>query len=540
MLNRRELLSVLLGSSAATLAGCSRSTLPSTGNLFAPNHVIGHQIRDKRVWPAANSAPKNVDVLIVGGGIAGLSAAWRLQKSGLEDFTVLELDGAAGGTARSGKRGTFAYPWGAHYLPTPMAENQAIIELLDEMGVVESLLDDGTPIIAEQHLCREPEERVFVDGVWHEGLYPFAGASDEDTSQLEKFTSEIDRWVQRRDDKGKRMFAIPAAGGSADSQVMSLDQETMAQWMDRQGFTSSRLRWLVDYSCRDDFGLSINQTSAWAGLFYFASRVRNPSDESQGVITWPEGNGRIVNHLAKSCGDRLLSNHAVTEIASDPSGAVVTALDIETNRTVRFRAKRVVFAAPQFLAQHLIPDLTPERIAGAKRFQYGSWVVANVHLSDRPEESGFQMCWDNVIFGSKSLGYVTSTHQTGIDHGPTVLTWYYPMVDIDPRLSRKELLSLDWADWADVVLADLEVPHRNIRSLVTQLDIMRWGHAMIQPQVGFVSSDARQQAATPHGPVHFAGTDLSGIALMEEAFFHGVRSAEEVLSMIGKQVTSVL
>jgi hypothetical protein len=30
--------------------------------------------------------------------------------------------------------------------------------------------------------------------------------------------------------------------------------------------------------------------------------------------------------------------------------------------------------------------------------------------------------------------------------------------------------------------------------------------------------------------VHFAHSDLSGIALFEEAFYHGVRAAEEVLS----------
>jgi len=35
------------------------------------------------------------------------------------------------------------------------------------------------------------------------------------------------------------------------------------------------------------------------------------------------------------------------------------------------------------------------------------------------------------------------------------------------------------------------------------------------------------------GAVHFAGTDLSGVALLEEAFFHGVRAAEEILAVRG-------
>ena len=150
------------------------------------------------------------------------------------------------------------------------------------------------------------------------------------------------------------------------------------------------------------------------------------------------------------------------------------------------------------------------------------------------------MSWDNVIYGSRSLGYVTSTHQTGIDHGATVVTWYHPLTGVDPRLKRKELLSLTWSDWADVVLSDLQVPHPDIADLVTRLDVMRWGHAMVQPRVGFVSSEARKLAAEPSGGIHFAGTDLSGIALFEEAFYHGVRAAEEVMPALGLEHSSVL
>ena len=481
-------------------------------------------------------------MVIVGGGIAGLSAAWRLQQAGLQDYVVLELEDDAGGTSRSGRDGQFAYPWGAHYLPTPMAENRAIIRLLRQMNVLEEILDDGTPVIAEQFLCRDPEERVFHDGQWHAGLYPRAGADPDELRQLAEFQEEVARWVAKRDARGRRMFALPISEGSRDPEVMSLDQESMADWMDRHGWTSPRLRWLVDYSCRDDYGLSIQQTSAWAGMFYFASRVRAPGDESQAVITWPEGNGRIIRHLATMCGPRLRTGHAVTEITPSPSKVPVEVVALATARDdpVGFRSSQVIFAAPQFLAPHLIRGFEQRRGHGTRSFQYGSWLVANVHLRDRPMEDGFPMCWDNVIHGSKSLGYVTSTHQTGLDHGPTVLTWYYAFSDLAPKISRQELLALTWSDWADVVLADLEVPHPDIRSHVTRVDVMRWGHAMIQPRVGFVSSQARRNAAKPDGSIHFAGTDLSGIALLEEAFYHGVRAAEEVLQARHIETSSIL
>ena len=56
---------------------------------------------------------------ILGAGVAGLSAAWRLHRRGVTDFTVLELEDRPGGTSRSGENAVSAFPWGAHYVPAP-------------------------------------------------------------------------------------------------------------------------------------------------------------------------------------------------------------------------------------------------------------------------------------------------------------------------------------------------------------------------------------------------------------------------------------
>ncbi len=63
---------------------------------------------------------------------------------------------------------------------------------------------------------------------------------------------------------------------------------------------------------------------------------------------------------------------------------------------------------------------------------------------------------------------------------------------------------------------------------------MRWGHAMIRPKPGFVWGDARRAAAEPFRGVHFAHSDLSGVALFEEAFHHGCRAAEEVAQALAR------
>ena len=156
-------------------------------------------------------------------------------------------------------------------------------------------------------------------------------------------------------------------------------------------------------------------------------------------------------------------------------------------------------------------------------------MVANLFLKDRPTDRGFPLSWDNVLYESPGLGYVVATHQRGLDRGPTVFTYYYPLCDNDPREARTRLLSAGRDEWADIALTDLSRAHREIRSLTERLDVMRWGHAMIRPRPGFVWSEARRIASKPYRGIHFANTDLSGVALFEEAFYHGTRAADEVI-----------
>jgi len=61
---------------------------------------------------------------------------------------------------------------------------------------------------------------------------------------------------------------------------------------------------------------------------------------------------------------------------------------------------------------------------------------------------------------------------------------------------------------------------------------MRWGHAMIRPRTGFMWGQARRAAAVPYRSIHFAHSELSGVALFEEAFDAGIRAADEVLRVV--------
>jgi hypothetical protein len=156
-------------------------------------------------------------------------------------------------------------------------------------------------------------------------------------------------------------------------------------------------------------------------------------------------------------------------------------------------------------------------------------MVANLTLRDRPASRGFPLAWDNVLYESPSLGYVVATHQGGRDHGPTVFTYYLPLLDDDVRRGRARLLATSWEEWVERILADLGPAHPDLRSLVERVDVYLWGHAMVRPRPGHLWSRALSASARPFGRIHFAHTDLSGMALFEEAQYWGIRAAEAVM-----------
>jgi phytoene dehydrogenase-like protein len=510
---RRDFVQMLLGGAAAMACRSERRTPPAV--LVDTGMQRGHaRVRDARALPAITRW-RHHRVVVVGAGVAGLAAAWQLRRLGIHDVVVLELDDVIGGTARGGSSEVTSYPWGAHYIVAPLADQTALIALLGEMGAIESTAADGTPIVDEALRCREPEERVYYLGRWYEGLYLEAGASPDDRRQLAVFRREVDRWAGWRDPAGRRAFALPRAGSTDDPAVTALDSISFASWLDLRGLTSPRLRWLADYACRDDYALTAAETSAWAGLFYFAARQKGPGLAAQSVVTWPNGNGALVSQLAKS--QAVETGVSVVDLADD--GTLVA---IDAGGPFGIHADAVVCAVPRFVANRIVQSRR-----GQPHGDYGAWTVANVHLSARPHEHGrgAPPAWDNVFHDSPSLGYVSATHQRGRDRGPTVWTWYYPFTDEDAAKVRTKLAGATADDWVEVIVGDLERAHPDIRNLVDHVEVAFWGHGMIRPRVGSMFP-AASSART--GKIRFAHTDLSGIALFEEAFDHGLAAAADI------------
>lgn len=528
-LSRRELLTIFLGAPFAMTA-CERFDAPQRfpeGEIVGQSATLGHVLREGRKFEVPANNWQNVKVAIIGGGVAGLAAAWKLKKSGEQDFVLLELEKEPGGTSISGKSEPVDHPWGAHYLPVPFRENTELIELLQEMSLTEGFNGESDIVIKEQYLCREPEERVFYKGRWYHGLYLHVGESEDDVRQLADFQKKLDEWVNWRDAVGRRAFIVPSALCSDDAAVKSLDKITFGDWLRQQGFTSERLFWYCDYACRDDYGLTLEQTSAWAGLFYFCSRVRKSGEESQPFITFPEGNGRFVEHLKNSVNEKIGRSHMAVSVVPTENGVDVVCL--ANGELKGYRCESVIYAAPIFTAPFVISGFNEAPPFNARAFHSNAWFVANLHLKDRPRprfSKDFPLAWDNVLYESPSLGYVNATHQKGIDYGATVWTYYYPMCHETD--GRTKLFNYEWRELADVCLTDIARAHPEIYDLCDRLDIMRWGHAMISPTPGFIWGGEREKALKPYRNIHFAHTDLSGIALFEEAFYHGLKAAAAV------------
>jgi monoamine oxidase len=152
-----------------------------------------------------------------------------------------------------------------------------------------------------------------------------------------------------------------------------LDRLTMQQWMAQQKLDSRYLNWYVNYACRDDYGSLARDTSAWAGVHYFAAR----NQDEKGPLTWPEGNGWIARRLIDRLKPWIRPSSPVFSITRDGRRLRVR------SETVEYSAERVIFAAPAFLASYIV-----EGAPRAEGFVYSPWLTANLTLIECLKSTG--------------------------------------------------------------------------------------------------------------------------------------------------------
>jgi monoamine oxidase len=513
---RRQLLEA---AGAWALAGCGEAPLPALeGGWVGAAMQRGHRLRADDLPRAA--VQRRAAVLVVGAGIAGLASARAFVRQGIDDVQLLELEDAPGGNSRGHVLAGQPCPLGAHYLPVPGAAAREVSDWLHEIGLLRQEL--GRTVADERHLCHSPQERLFFDGAWAEGLLPPAEPGSATLAQYRRFAAAVAA-------AQKIGFALPSFRAPWTPAHAALDALSFADWLAQQRLDDAALRWYLDYCCRDDYGAGLATVSAWAGLHYFASRHGfhaggDEPAEAEPVFTWPEGNAWLVQRLAAPFAQRLHAGRTVLRVAESRHGVDVLAWDEAAARAEAWTAGRVVLAVPLFAAARLLqnpPDAL--RVATAGQLQ-APWLVANLQLSrpllDRP---GAPPSWDNVVYGSAGLGYVDAGHQrlNPARPGATVLTAYHAL----PTAERAVLAGDDWRPWAARVLADLAGVHPDLRGRLQRIELMRYGHAMAVPAPGRRGSAALAALRQARGRVRFAHADLAGYSVFEEAFTLGTLAA---------------
>jgi protoporphyrinogen oxidase len=530
-MNRRRFLqtAVALAGGGVWLAGCRRSVPSVPVRILGANAAVGHLLRDKTNQPVAGH-PERVRTVIVGGGVSGLSAAYHLAQSGNQDFVLLELDTAPGGNARYGQNETSAYPLGAHYVPTPNNDLKEYLAFLQTAGVITGYDKQELPIYRDEYLCFDPQERLHYNGRWQEGLIPSVGLTPEELTEIRRFLKQMDQFRYAKGTDGTDAFAIPVNASSGDERFRKLDALTMRDWLLQNNYRSTPLHEYVNYCCRDDFGTPYAACSAWGGIHYFAARKGTGSNAGHSdVLTWPEGNGFLANALRKPVAHQIRCNALALGVTQTAEGVQVTYHDVATNQSKAILARQVILAVPQYVAARLLDD--PDRTTAIrKQFSYVPWLVANVHLRALNRAETAAICWDNVWQHSQSLGYVHASHQLlQTEHDQLNLVYYYPFTEGTTTAERHQAQARTEADWANLILTDMEQVHPQIRDCVLDISVQLWGHSMAQPRPGHFFNGQRQHWSAPIGDrIFFAHTDHAGISIFEEAFYQGLNAARAI------------
>jgi hypothetical protein len=539
------------GSALVALLQKSRHHFPC--RLLGPSRALGHILRDPAALARARATPISDQtilykkVVIIGGGMAGLSAAWWLKKNHFDDFVLLELEKEVGGNAACGKNEWGSYPWGAHYVPIPNPESAYVRQLFEELKIIQGYSQAGEPIYDDLMLCHEPQERLYKDGSFHEGLVPKRGLQAAEAADIARFFAMMVAFRQAKGKDGKAAFAIPLDLSSSEERFRDLDKMTMSKWLADNGFKTGPLLWYVTYCCRDDYGATPDNVSAWAGIHYFAGRRGTAANaEQNAVLTWPQGNGYLAGKLRDQCSAVIEANALVTAVTSkadeagSSSGKTRVSYLKPAGEAKSIDCDYVIFAAPRFVAAKVIEDPIFKSIGdsnsnNSKKLNYAPWMVANITLKKSPDARGTAIAWDNVSYYSDSLGYVVADHQEiSTREKPLVITYYYPLSKDTPKIARQNLYSADVEKWRSLVVEDLSKIHPEIESQILSIDFWPWGHGMIRPDPGFIWGDQRQAMKDPLGNIVFAHSDMSGMSNFEEAQYHGVEAAKTILGKIGR------
>ena len=535
-MDRRSFIAMAGGGGAAAVTGAGFYRWQEiTPTLHYPGRAEGHFLREQKKLPAP-SAVIDTDVVILGSGMAGLVAAWKLKKLG--HAGALMIDGPQSfGNAAGGRFGELAYPTGAHYLPLPSPDMTYVREILADLGIIMRDAAADKPYYDEQVLLHGPHERLLYKGAWQEGVIPSVDVDAQELAEHARFFAELERLRALRGADGGYVFAFPAVRSAPDPAIDALDTITLRQWLEQNGYRSPTLHWYVNYCSRDDYGASYDKVSAWAGLHYFCSRRGEAANAGSGAwLTWPGGMQALAEQLAAASGVARRGGTAVS-LRQTAAGVEALCFTLEGGvaKTFLVRARKAICAMPLYVAARVVENI------GALGFNprlhmpvYSPWLVANFLMKAFPAElPDAPLSWDNVVYQEPGLGYVVSTHQDlrAAPPAKTVFSAYVALSDRSPAEARRWMQAASAQELVTLASADLKAAYGiKFAPCVERVDITLRGHAMAAPLPNFRSNAGLKALREANGAIVFAHADLTGFSVFEESAWWGCEAARRVLA----------
>jgi monoamine oxidase len=468
-------------------ARVSRRELLAVGAVGAATLYLG---LDRRASSGRRSYRGRV--IVVGAGLAGLSAAWELERRGWQTV-VLEARPRVGGRCHTlrGFAGGQVAEAGGEYIDTTHRQMRRFAK---RFGL---RLDDV------RHSEDRYEAAVYVGGRL-QGLERFAGP--DASAEIERFYAEAWRLAHPLDP------ADPAAAGTA------YDRRTVAEFIDEVGIVG-RPRQLLDREIRDDYAIEPEKLS----LLFFLTETKvswNTPDSGVEAFRVHGGNDQIARGFANRLEQPPHLGARVTAVRSTGNGVRVTAGGEE------FDGDHVVLAAalPGLRGVRFEPALPAALAAAIEELQYGPITKTPLQYARRFWHWGG---WS----GETLTDLPVSTTWEATDRQPGRRGVLMTYASGDAGLAAA---SLPEAERVEVTAAQLNRIYPGSAALLGDTASIPWSNSLLNG--GAYSAFAPGQVTDfwtalrrPHGRIHLAGEHTAKFCgYMEGALESGLRAARRI------------
>ncbi|MCB9640795.1 MAG: FAD-dependent oxidoreductase [Myxococcales bacterium] len=447
----------------------------------------------------------SVDVVIVGAGLAGLSAAWELSRRGLS-VCVLEARDRVGGRVRTSREGWLHGQYaeaGAEYVGT---EHERVAAYLEEMGLSRTKAAD-------------PYQRVQFGGKVTSFLRPEASVIPERLGRL----------------LSGNFFSMDLEEACLLPIFDALGAETEEEAVERGGRLSVEEGLKLIEAYPEEQTYVAMRIVPFEGVGLDAINVLDlgqegwPDDYQEEMYRVEGGNQRLPEALAERLGDKVILGGKVRAISQDDAGAEVCFLQQGEDCCVRGRA--VLLALPLVALQSVKsqPAWPAPMQAAMSQMNYGKVLKVNVQFARRFWEDAD---WNGGMISDHPLCVWHATEHQGGESGILALYLTGPFAEDMRGLGKDELLQS--------VLALVEPSLQASQEKVLHFEVDDWsgdplsgGGWAVYP-VG-EEEQAYESLLSEHGCCFFAGEHLASEynATMEGAICSGHEAAEAILAYLG-------